>query len=148
MRRLLVVAMLATGMAHPAAAGVAVDPGGILGRWLTPHHDGVFQIDRCGQTLCGRLVGMQYTGSMPLDVYHRPQCGLLLLDGFRPENEAGRWSGTITDPDSGHRYQATIWSPARDVLKLRGYVLMPLLGETQRWTRYARPIGAACQLPG
>lgn len=148
MRRLLVVAMLTTSVARPAVAAMAVDPGGILGRWLTPRHDGVFQIDRCGETLCGRLVGMQYTGSMPLDVHHQPQCGLMLLNGFRSGDEAGRWSGTITDPDSGHRYQATIWSPTPGVLKLRGYVLMPLLGETQRWTRYAGPIGTACQLPG
>lgn len=138
--------VLALGAGCHARAGTpAVDP--VLGRWLTHDGDGVFQIDRCGTTLCGRLVGMRYTGSMPLDVWHRPQCGLLLLSGFNPTGEPGRWNGSILDPDNGHSYQATIWSPAEDVLKLRGYLLLPVLGETQVWTRYRGTIGAACKLP-
>lgn len=119
----------------------------VLGRWLTRDRDGVFEIDRCGGMLCGRLVGMRYTGSMPLDIRRQPQCGLMLLSGFKPTDESGHWHGTILDPDSGHSYQATIWSPEPDVLKLRGYLLMPILGQTQVWRRYAGSIGPACKLP-
>lgn len=144
---LLAIALVAGCMSDGVAAVRSDEPGTILGRWLTPHRDGVFQIDRCGNTVCGRLVGMRYTGSMPLDVHRQPQCGLLLLTGFRPGEDPGRWTGTIMDPDSGHRYQATIWSPDADTLKLRGYVLVPFLGETQTWIRYSGPIGSACQLP-
>lgn len=131
-----------------AQAAMPATPGSPLGRWLTRNHDGVFQIDRCGDVLCGRLVGMRYSGSMPLDINHRPQCGLQLLNGFRPAETEGRWSGSITDPDNGHAYRATIWSPEPDVLKLRGYLLLPILGETQSWTRYRGAIGMACKLPG
>ncbi len=143
MRGLVLIALL---LAMPV--GASADPApGVLGRWMTPGRDGVFQIGRCGAMLCGWLVGMRYHGSMPLDVYHRPQCGLMLLSGFRPGDEDGRWHGSILDPDSGRSYQATIWSAAPDVLKLRGYLLLPILGQTQEWHRYGGAIGPACRLP-
>ena len=149
MRRQAVLAALL--LAAPAAA--SADPSqvvlasAVFGRWMTPGRDGVFRIDRCGVLLCGWLVGMRYSGSMPLDVYRRPQCGLMLLSGFRPADEDGHWHGAILDPDTGRSYQATIWSPAPDVLKLRGYLLLPILGQTQSWHRYGGPIGRACKLP-
>ena len=152
MRRLAVLAALPAALlaalAAAAPAGTPADPApGVSGRWITPGRDGVFRIDRCGAGLCGWLVGMRYDGSMPLDVYHRPQCGLMLLSGFRPADAAGRWHGSILDPDSGRSYQATIWSPAPNVLKLRGYLLLPILGQTQDWRRYDGSIGPACKLP-
>ena len=143
MRRLVLIALLSI-----APAGAFADPASsVLGLWMTPGRDGVFRVARCGGMLCGWLVGMRYHGSMPLDVYHRPQCGLMLLSGFRPGDEQGHWHGSILDPDSGHSYQASIWSPSPDVLKLRGYLLLPILGQTQAWHRYAGAIGPACKLP-
>ena len=144
----LVLALLShASVAAPLQA--ANDPAApVLGRWLTEGSDGVFLIARCDDRLCGWLVGMRYTGSMPLDVWHRPQCNQALLTKFRPADDPGHWAGSILDPDNGHTYQATIWSPEPGVLKLRGYVLLPMLGETQRWTRYHGTIGANCKLPG
>lgn len=132
----------------PAHAELPSPASAVLGRWLTSDGDGVFQLERCGPALCGWLVGMRYTGTMPLDVWKRPQCGMSLLSGFEPGDEPGRWNGRILDPDNGRTYQAAIWSPAPDVLKLRGYLLMPMFGETQVWSRYRGTIGPACKLPG
>ena len=125
-----------------------VSAAAVEGSWITAEGDGVFEIAACGARLCGRLVGMRYRGAMPLDVWKRPQCRQQLLTGFRPVGADGRWAGSILDPDDGHTYDATIWSPRPGVLKLRGYVLLPLFGQTRTWTRYAGPIGAACRLPG
>ncbi len=143
---LAIVASFCMGAAVPVLA--APDPAEpVLGRWLTRDSDGVFEIRHCGAVLCGQLVGMRYSGVMPTDTDHHPQCGLTLLEGFVPTDEPGRWHGTIRDPDNNHRYQATIWSPKPGILKLHGYLLLPILGQTQQWTRYAGPIGAACKLP-
>ncbi len=137
-------ALVALAASPPAWAD---DPAAaVLGRWLTRDKDGVFEIAHCGPVLCGRLVGMRYT-DMPTDTAHRPQCGLTLLEGFTPTEEAGHWHGTIRDPDNDHRYQATIWSPSPGTLKLHGYLLLPILGQTQNWTRYQGSIGPACKLP-
>ena len=120
----------------------------VEGLWITAEGDGVFAISPCGTRLCGRLVGMRYRGVMPLDVWKRPQCREQLLSDFRPGDEAGHWAGSILDPDNGHTYDATIWSPQPGVLKLRGYLLLPLFGQTRTWSRYVGAIGAACKLPG
>ena len=34
-----------------------------------------------------------------------------------------------------------------DHLLLRGYILLPVFGQTQTWTRHAGPLGADCAMP-
>ncbi|MFT8775583.1 MAG: DUF2147 domain-containing protein [Gluconacetobacter liquefaciens] len=141
---------LLTGHPLPAAASAAEttaarDASPVLGQWVTRERDGVFEIRACGGELCGRLVGMRYTGEIPKAKDGTSECGLLMLTGFVPDSDdAGRWNGHILDPDSGKVYQAQIWSPRDGVLKLRGYVGIPLFGETHTWTRYDGTIGARC----
>ncbi|AQS87025.1 hypothetical protein NCH01_15850 [Neoasaia chiangmaiensis] len=144
----LVSSCVALCIAAPAFSQTASSPPlAEDGLWLSQEHDGVFRIGHCGDTLCGRLIGMKYEGDPPKDVWGHPQCGLLMLTGFKP-GEDQRWTGHILDPESGHVYDAKIWSPIPDVLKLRGFVLgISLFGETQTWTRYRGAIGADCKLP-
>ncbi|MCQ8240678.1 DUF2147 domain-containing protein [Rhizosaccharibacter radicis] len=140
-------AAIVLSFAVAGAAGIARAEAP-LGFWLTEDGDGVFEITRCGDELCGRLQGMRYSGSMPEDVWHRPQCHLPMLNGFRPDpDEPGHWDGTILDPDNGRTYHARIWNPSPGVLALRGYLLLPMFGQTQHWTRYGGSIGADCKLP-
>ena len=128
-----------------AAAGAPAPP---VGRWLSQDHNGVFEIAECGPTLCGRLIGMRYQGAMPTDHSGHPQCGLMMLTGFvRDADDPSRWSGIILDPDNDRRYHAEIWSPGPGLLNLRGYLLLPLFGRTERWTRYDGAIGPECHLP-
>lgn len=126
---------------HPEAA--------FMGYWLSQGHDGVFKIDRCGDTVCGHLVGLQYDGTnVPHDKAGDTMCNLLMLTDFKASSDdTGRWNGKILDPDTGHIYQAQIWSPRQDVLKLRGYIGLPLFGETQTWTRYNGTLGPVCKMP-
>jgi len=118
-----------------------------LGLWLSQDHNGVFSITPCGQQLCGRMVGMRYTGPVPKDVNGASECNILMLTGFNHiSDDDDAWEGHILDPDTGHVYHARIWSPTDGVLKLRGYVGIPLFGETQTWTRFAGPIGPDCAM--
>ncbi|MCX2560308.1 DUF2147 domain-containing protein [Acetobacter farinalis] len=120
-----------------------------MGYWLSQGHDGVFRIGKCGETVCGQLVGLSYQGDdVPRDYKGRSECGLQMLTDFRQSSDDGsRWNGKILDPDSGRVYQAQIWSPQKDVLKLRGYIGLPLFGETQTWTRYRGTLGPVCKMP-
>lgn len=141
--------MLAAVLAPGAAAAAGEMPAAPLGRWLSQDHDGVFEIKDCGDTLCGRLIGMRYQGAMPTDDAGHPQCQLMMLTGFvRNQNDPTHWAGKILDPEKGRTYHAVIWSPGPGLLNLRGYLLLPLFGETQRWTRYDGDIGTQCHLPG
>ncbi len=131
-------------LAAPAARAQEPTP---LGLWLSQDHDGVFSIRQCGPVLCGRLVGIRYDGRMPTDKRGQPQCNLMMLTDFRADpDQAGRWDGMILDPETERTYHAEIWSPRTGMLNLRGYLLLPIFGETQRWSRYTGTIGDACHL--
>ncbi|MBB3173964.1 uncharacterized protein (DUF2147 family) [Endobacter medicaginis] len=132
-------------LAVPAWAGPR---DAVLGTFWTPEHDGVVRVAPCGDAVCGTLVGMDYSGAMPLTYAKTPQCGWPLMRDFRPD-EDGVLNGTITDPDSGKVYHATLRPDGPDAVRLRGYILVPLFGASQRWTRFSGRLTAACHiLPG
>lgn len=135
----LVIAALALD-----AAAQAPTPPAPLGRWLSAARRGVIEIYPCADRLCGRLVWLiepMRRGAPALDdknpdpaLRQRPLCGLTILGDFR-QLEPQRWGdGWIYDPDSGSTYHATMRLDG-ETLKLRGYIGIPLLGETQSWTR-------------
>ncbi len=119
-----------------------------LGNWLTQDGDGVIQIYRCGDALCGRIVGMSEVvrpdGSKPVDRDGRPQCGLIILRQTG-RDDSGKWQGTIANPDDGSTWNCEFWV-ASDGLHVRGYVLIPLLGQTQVWHRYPGNVAADCRM--
>jgi uncharacterized protein (DUF2147 family) len=63
--------------------------------------------------------------------------GLEFLYGFKPaDGEAGTYEGgKIYSAEDGDTYSARIKLENPDTLVLRGYVLMPMLGKSQTWTR-------------
>nr|WP_242010021.1 DUF2147 domain-containing protein [Acetobacter conturbans] len=122
----------------------------VYGMWLSEKHDGIFRIAPCGNAVCGTLIGLSYGPGEPMPTAKdgRSECNLVMLTGFRPlEDDPGRWGGKILDPDAGNLYHAQIWSPQPDILKLRGYILVPVFGETQTWSRYRGTIGPNCRMP-
>jgi uncharacterized protein (DUF2147 family) len=133
------------GVAPAANASSTVSP---IGEWLTQDGDGVIQIYRCGGALCGRIIGMSEVvrpdGSKPVDREGRPQCGLTILRQTG-RGDDGKWEGTITNPDDGSTWNCEFWV-ASDGLHLRGYVVIPLLGRTQVWHRYAGQVTADCRM--
>jgi uncharacterized protein (DUF2147 family) len=143
--RVLLLCLTATLLKIPTAAA-APD---FAGLWLTQDHTGVIEIARCGEGFCGRIVGMAQTrnddGSIPLDSKGQPLCGLTILTAAMPTN-SGESEARITNPDDGKVYNSLLWVDAEGRLHLRGYVLTPLLGETQIWTRYVGQTGPDCQM--
>lgn len=119
-----------------------------IGRWLTQDHEGIVEIEPCGESLCGRVVGMDAPfaadGRPVTDPQGRPQCGLVILHESR-EAQPGLWQGVITNPDDGADWRCELWMVG-DALHLRGYVLVPLLGKTQIWTRYDGPVRPDCRM--
>jgi uncharacterized protein (DUF2147 family) len=117
----------------------------LFGPWLSENRRGVIDIYPCGDKVCGRLVWLIQplaAGKPVLDdknpkpeLRDRTRCNLVMLGDFR-QLEPQRWGdGWIYDPDSGKTYSATMFLENAGVLQLRGYVGLPLFGETQTWTR-------------
>jgi uncharacterized protein (DUF2147 family) len=116
----------------------------VLGRWLSESRKGVIEIYPCADKLCGKLVWLAdpiRDGAPAVDrnnkdaaLRQRPLCGLMMLGDFR-QLEPNRWGdGWIYSPENGKTYSATMTLDG-ELLKLRGYIGIPLLGETQTWTR-------------
>ncbi len=128
------------------AAALERDPTGV---WLTEDGKAAVAVQACGPALCGRLVWIDERRpppgappGPPVDAFNpdptlrdRPLCGLEMLAGFEPQEPELWTGGTVYNPEDGRTYRARLRLVGPDVLELRGYVLIPLLGRTQIWTR-------------
>ncbi len=121
---------------------------GVIGRWLTANGKGVIAIAPCGDSICGKIDWLKPPANakpndVPLDKHNHdpalrkhPICGLQIIYGFRRDGDQRHWvEGSIYDPESGDTYHAKITLQDPNHLRLRGYILIPLLGESQIWTR-------------
>jgi len=69
------------------------------------------------------------------DQKNAPMLGLTIIKGMH-RNGLKYENGTILDPRNGDVYQAQMeLSPDGQQLGVRGYLAIPLLGQTQTWTR-------------
>jgi uncharacterized protein (DUF2147 family) len=140
------VATVALISALALGAGISAVP--IEGLWLTEDRGGVIDIEPCGSLYCGRIVGLAAASSgnpLPKDVNGNSRCGLEIIHGLA-ETDPGEWIGKITNPEDGQTYSARLSVDDRGRLRLRGYVLVPLFGQTQIWTRYGGRVTADCRM--
>jgi uncharacterized protein (DUF2147 family) len=111
----------------------------VTGQWLTDERDGIVEIGRCGDKLCGRLArSLVPIKGPPVDrnnpdpaLRNRPIIGLPVLLGFVADG--GIWRGQIYDPRRGRHYRATLERLSGDRLKVRGCI--SVLCRTIMWTR-------------
>ncbi len=135
----LLIALLS---ATPAAAQSST-PAGV---WLHANQRIKIEIAPCGDQLCGKLVWFKRpndTEGKPLVDFRnvnpalrtRPLLGLTILQGLR-RTGARMWEdGRIYNPDDGKNYRALMSIRNDGALRVRAYVLTPILGKTQIWTR-------------
>jgi uncharacterized protein (DUF2147 family) len=118
----------------------------ILGEWLTAGGEsriGIFLADSV--TFEGKIVWLRdplKDGKPVLDdknpdasLRGREVLGMVLLRGFSYDGDRVWSGGKIYDPKSGNDYSAKMRLIDGGNLDLRGYVLIPLFGRTERWTR-------------
>lgn len=123
------------------------DPRGI---WVDHKQKVAVRIEICEDSLCGRIVWLknprERDGRLKRDglnpdaaMRNRPLCGLGILRGFRLVT-AGTWAdGEIYNPNDGHIYGSTLIVENGDILKIRGYFGISLIGKTTKWTRMPDP---------
>ncbi len=142
-RALLLACVLAAG---PGAASAQ----GPVGQWLTQDRHGVVAIAPCGARLCGQIVGIgrfQPDGSTPRDARGVSDCHLPLMPGMTRTGD-NLWRGSIYNPENGKTYDAEMHVDEQDRLRLRGFIVLPLFGTTQVWTRYKGHVTADCHMSG
>lgn len=130
----------------------------VFGIWLVASQDAHVEVYRCTDAkmgvVCGRVVwlkGPVNPDKSPApsveevhDVYNddpklrgRKLLNLDFMRDFKPDpDRPGAYiDGHIYNAQDGDTYRAKLTLQPDDKLVLRGYVLMPMLGKSQTWTR-------------
>ena len=148
MRAAVLAMALLMGGAIPALA--EANPDAVMGIWWTQDHDGVVQIYRCQAGLCGRVVGVvtfRPDGSAPVDIHGRSRCHLEIIPGGRVEDD-GVWASHIINPDDGKTWTINLQAEPDGRLRMRGYIGLPLFGETVHWTHFTGHLTPDCHVEG
>ena len=141
-RRFLHVLLLAP----IAVTRVAAESPTPVGVWLHANKRIQVEIAPCGDRLCGKMVWFRWPNDargLPLvdlknsnpSLRARPLLGLTILRGLRRTGERTWEDGTIYNPDDGVEYNSVMTIQSDGRLRVRAYVLVPLLGKTLLWSR-------------
>ena len=137
---------LAVALLAATQIGATAETPTPVGVWLHPDGRIKMEIAPCGDALCAKLIWFKSPnddqGLPRVDLKNpdpalraRPLLGLKVLEGLRP-NADGAWDGgEVYNPDDGENYKARMSIQDDGTLRVRGYILIPLLGKTLVWTR-------------
>lgn len=126
-------------------AGFAQNKDAILGKWVNSTGEAHVDITKKGEKYFGKIVWLKEPkdekGVTKTDVKNpdaalqsRPILGLEILNNFVYAD--GKWTdGKIYDPKSGKTYSCNMTMKGNDVLNMRGYVGISLLGRSETWKR-------------
>ena len=117
----------------------------IVGRWVPPEQDSVIEVYRCGDEICGRIATlnepMDESGKPRVDrnnrdetLRGRPILGMEMLNGFSSKKPGSYRGDRIYNPRDGKLYKAVLTLLDDGTLKIRAYVGVPALGQTQIWS--------------
>ena len=137
----LVFALVATTAAY---GGENLD-----GYWMDSDGEVILNIGPCGTNRCGKVAWLKKPRGPdggPLRDYKNPDasqqsrfvCGLPVVIGFKKQPDGTWGEGTVYVPDHGTSFSgyAEVLNPNQ--VKVSGYVLIPLFGSSEIWTRINR----------
>lgn len=140
-RRSRVLLLLCTAL---AAAGAAAQTASVQGYWREPR-GAVIHIAPCGDRLCVEIVRLSGGNPPARDAHNpdpklrnRPLCGLRIGEGFTSVDPQHARGGHLYDPRNGSTYSGEMTAEG-NVLHLRGYLGLRMLGRTQTWVRAGKP---------
>ncbi len=152
------IVLLALLLAMPASAQDARTGPTPRGVWLHANRRIEIEIVPCGELLCGTLVWFKWPNDaqgIPLVDLKNPDpalrsrgpLGLTILSDLRRTSDNSWAEGHIYNPDYGKTYNALMSIQDDSTLRVRAYVLIPLFGETQIWSRMTAGVTTPENLP-
>ncbi len=118
----------------------------LKGKWLSEDGDAIINIFEEHGKIFGRIIWLKEPnnkkGHPKVDdknpkpsLRRRKILGLVIMKDFVYKKGLFWSDGTIYDPKSGKTYDANIELKGKDVLSLRGYIGISLIGRTSVWHR-------------
>lgn len=133
-----------------AAAAQPASATELDGFWMDSHGEVVLEVGPCGAAMCAKVVWLRLPygpDRLPLTDYRNPDkalqsrkvCGLRVIEGFTKQPDGTWGGGYVYVPDLGMGFSgyAQVLSPTQ--IEVRGYVLLPLFGSTEVWSRVQKP---------
>jgi uncharacterized protein (DUF2147 family) len=159
--RVAALALLLCGAQAPAA-----QPDGVVGLWFNEEQDAKIELARCGDKYCGTIVWLKEplypagsdegtAGTPKVDRNNpdparrkAPIIGLQIVRDFAYAGDDVWNDGKVYDPKNGKTYSGKMTLVAPELLDLRGYIGISLIGRTTRWTRARWSVsGPRCAAP-
>ena len=142
----LILGVLLLVLSHPSVAAVgghvAPHTPPLTGLWYTEGKDGGVELYSCGDEICGRFYWFNTNEISSKDEKNpdpekrdKPLCRMQFMGGFHEDGEGRYADGWIYSPEHGAVFNAEMTLVDEDTLDLHGYVLTPILGESQTWKR-------------
>ena len=144
MKKVLFLCLLLLLGAVGAAVAQTLTP---LGVWTNSEKKATFEIYKCGDKLCGKIVSLTVpndpaTGKPKTDTENpdtklrgRPRLGMVFMQGFEYDDN-NKWDdGKIYDPESGKTYSCYMKMMDANTMEVKGYIGFALIGRSQTWTR-------------
>jgi len=119
------------------------------GFWMDSDGEVLLQIGRCGNTRCGRVAWLRKPRGPdggPLRDFRNPDprlksrfvCGMVVVSGFKKQRDGSWGDGTVYVPDKGMSFSGEAQVLGPNHVKVSGYVLLPIFGSSEVWTRVNR----------
>jgi len=144
---------LITLLCLATSAASAANPDAILGKWLNGKQTANVEIYKAEGKYYGKIVWLKepvypaddkkgMAGQPKVDrensdasKRNQPIMGLVILRNFVFVKD-GLWEdGMIYDPENGKDYKCKMTLESPDILNVRGFIGISLLGRTDTWTR-------------
>ena len=149
MKKLSILLMLIAAGIFTTSNVVAQDykQDDLLGIWLNQDEDAHVEIYKEGDLYFGKVIWHKFpideeTGEAKLDKHNpdpelqkRLSLGIKVLTDFEWDEDNEWDEGDIYDPKTGKTYSCYILMKEYDLLKIRGYIGISLIGRTAYWTR-------------
>jgi uncharacterized protein (DUF2147 family) len=145
-RSLFGAAVAVTSVLSPvASAAESLD-----GFWMDSDGEVILEVSRCGDARCAKVAWLRkplgpdglpltdYRNSDP-ELRNRPVCGLQVVSGFKQQSDGTWGDGNVYVSDLGASFSGYAEVLGPNKVKITGYVLLPLFGQSEVWTRVTTP---------
>jgi uncharacterized protein (DUF2147 family) len=145
----LVRRLIGTTVATFIAVAGASASESLDGYWMDSDGEVLLHISQCGNARCGKVAWMKKPlgpDGGPLRDYRNSDaklqprfvCGLAVVTGFKKQPDGTWGDGTVYVPDHGTSFSGYAEVLGPNKVKVSGYVLLPIFGSSEVWTRVNR----------